>query len=169
MADGLKIEVKGLNEVRQQLINLGSVAGTKAMRQAMFAATKPLLARARQNTGIFSRSGALQKSLRRVFLAERFGFAAFGDNGSTFTISLGPKRRDRTAVTLYNLVYKPKHPRRGIYYGHFLEWGTKRGVHPWHWLEGALKSTAQQCVSLLGSETQKRIDKCLRTKRPVND
>lgn len=168
MADGVTVEVKGLDELRKQLINLGSVAGTKAMRQSMFAATKPLLAQAKANESRSSRSGALRESLRRSF---RIGKSkgVFSEGGSTFTISVGPKTKSRTAIALYNLVYRPKRPRRGIYHGHFIEFGTKTGTQARHHLEHALLSSQVQCTFGLANELRKRIERALRTKRPVND
>jgi HK97 gp10 family phage protein len=153
------IKVTGLKEIQQQLINLGSIAGTKAMRGAMRAATKPLLQKAKATAP--SRSGALREAL-----AQTFSVSAFG-SGSRFSILVGPKVKNRTAVALYNLIYRTK--RRGIYHGHFLEFGTATGTKATGFLRNALESTAQQCVSLLGSEIKKRIDKALISKRPAND
>lgn len=162
-----EIKVSGLKELNDNLRNLGSVTGTKAMRGGMFAATKPLIQRSKQNASIFSQSGALEHALRRVFKIEtRTG--ASGE-ASRFTISIGAKVRDRVAIALYNLFHKPKRPRRGIFHGHFLEFGTATGTRPWHFLEGALRSTQSICASLMASETAKRVKRALTTKRPVND
>lgn len=168
----MEIKVKGLKELQQQLINLGSITGTKAMRGAMRAATKPMLLRIKTTVPVSS--GALQAAERQVFFVSNFfsplrwfGGGASGD-GSTFTIKIGAKVRDRTAIALYNLVHKRKRPRRGIYHGHYVEFGTKSGTPRRDFMRNAAESTAERCVVLLASELGKRIDRALKSKRPVN-
>lgn len=147
------------------------------MRGAMFTATRPLFDRAKQNASVFSRpnakidgkvsSGALREATVRSFRVGKGG--AFLSSGSTFTMSVGPRVKHAKAVSLYNLVHRPRQPRRGIYHGHFLEWGTRKGVVARHYLERALRATQGACVALLSSEIAKRIARALGTRRPVND
>lgn len=162
-----EIKVTGFKDLQKRLASVGSITGTRAMRGAMFASTKPLLERTKQNAGIFSHSGALRQSLRRLFKVENSTLTS-GD-GSRFTISVGPKIRDRLAITLYNLFYRRKRPRRGIYHGHFLEWGTKTGTQAWHFMAGAVRSMASSTTELLAVQLGKRLDKATKTGRPVND
>ena len=160
------IVVRGLKEVQKQLINLGSVTGTKAMRGAMRAATKPLLAKAKAMAPV--RSGALREALAQTFTARsQSGFFGFG-SGTRFSILVGPRIKSRTAVALYNLVYKPRTPIKGIFYGHFLEFGTATGTERTNFLHNSLLSTFPQCVNLLAVELKKRIEKALKLKRPVD-
>ncbi len=143
----------------------------------MFSATKPLLDRSKVNASAFSRpgakfdgkvsSGALKEATVRSFRTGRTGAVLGG--GTRFTMTVGPRVKHRMAVALYNLVHKPKRPRRGIYHGHFLEWGTRTGTTARHYLERALRATQGACVALLATETGKRVARALGTKRPVND
>jgi HK97 gp10 family phage protein len=156
------VTVRGLKELEARLRDIGSVAGTKAMRSAMFTATKPILDRAKANAP--SRSGALRLALSRTFAIKSTGGGLlFGDApGSRFLIFIGPKVKNRTAVALYNLVYKPRRPRRGIFHGHFLEFGTKSGTRRTDFLKRALESSANEAVRRLADALKKRIDAAAR-------
>lgn len=140
------IQVRGLKEVQENLLRIGSVTGTRIMRSSMFTATKPTLDKARATTPV--RSGALREAMGRTFSAR----------GSRFSILIGPKIRNRTAIALYNLVYRLRRPRRGIIHGHLQEFGTRTGTRATHWLRRALESTASAAVSLLAATTKKRIE-----------
>jgi HK97 gp10 family phage protein len=204
----MDVQVRGLKELDERLVELGAVAGAKAMRSAMFTASKPILDRAKATAPV--KSGALREALARTFSVSKgssgsFGFLsrsggfgsgkakAFGigvGDGSRFSILIGPKVRNRTAVALYNLVHKTK--RRGIYHGHFLEFGhrigskrtgrlsdavtakgiaraQKRGlsfgagsVPGIHFLRNALAATASQATAKLAEALKKRIEAAAR-------
>lgn len=157
------IKVHGLRELEQKLIEIGSVAGTKAMRSAMFSASKPILDRAKANAP--TRSGALRHALSRTFAVKSLGGYRFGDlPGSRFSILVGPKVKNRTAIALYNLVYKPRRPRRGIFYGHFLEFGTSRGTRRTDFLRRAIEASASEAVNKLAEVLRKRIEAAARKK-----
>ncbi len=153
-----EISVTGLKELQKRLIEIGSVSGTKIMRSAMFAATKPILDKAKANAP--ERSGALRAALARTFgVAARSASLFSGEgSGSRFSILIGPKVRNRTAVALYNLVYNPKRPRRGIFHGHFTEFGTRTGTQARHWLRSALESSSRAATSLLAEALKKKIE-----------
>lgn len=158
----MTIKVTGLKELQARLIEIGSVAGTKAMRSAMFTASKPILDRAKANAPV--RSGALKQAISRTFAVRSMGGAYnFGEvPGSRFSILVGPKSKNRVAVTLYNLVYKPRRQRRGIYHGHFLEFGTARGTRRTDFLRRAIESSANEAVSRLAEALKKRIEAAAR-------
>lgn len=158
----MEIKVTGLKELQRKLVEIGSVAGTKSMRGAMMAATRPIQDQAKNTAPV--RSGALRQAVGRTFGVRSFGGAlSFGDSaGSNFSVLIGPKVRNRTAVALYNLIYKPRRPRRGIFHGHFVEFGTKSGVRATNWLRNALQSQANQSVSKLAVELRTRIEKVAR-------
>jgi HK97 gp10 family phage protein len=160
----MTIKVTGLKELQARLVEIGSVAGTKAMRSAMFTASKPILDRAKANAPV--RSGALRQAISRTFAVRALGGAyLFGDGpGSRFSILVGPKTKNRTAVALYNLVYKAKRPRRGVYHGHFLEFGTRRGTRRTDFLRRAIESSASEAVSKLAEALKKRIEAAARKK-----
>ncbi len=186
----MEVKVSGLKELQKSLIEIGAVAGTKSMRSAMFVATKPIMEQAKANTAKFTRSGALRESISRTFgikVASGFLFGSDRD-GSRFSILVGPKVKHRTAITLYNLVYKKRRPIRGIFYGHFLEFGhriatkktgylsraktlaginraSRRGksqglgrVEARPFLLPALLSRADECTRLLAETVKKRIE-----------
>lgn len=186
----MEVKVHGLKELQKRLVEIGSVAGTKSMRSAMFTATKPIMEQAKANTARFTRSGALRESISRTFGVKVSGGFVFGSDtaGSRFSILVGPKLRNRTAIALYNLVYKKKRPIRGIFYGHLLEFGhrigtrktgylsraktlaginraSRRGrsqgsgrVEPRPFLLPALLSRSAECTRLLAEALKKRID-----------
>jgi HK97 gp10 family phage protein len=158
------IKVTGLKELQAKLIEIGSVAGTKAMRSAMFTASKPILDRAKANAPV--RSGALRQAISRTFAVRSMGGAYhFGEvPGSRFSILVGPKTKNRVALALYNLVYKPKRQRRGIYHGHFLEFGTSRGTKRTDFLRRAIESSASEAVNKLAEALKKRIEAVVRKK-----
>lgn len=155
-----EIKVTGLKELQQRLKEIGSVSGTKVMRSAMFTATKPILDRAKATAP--KRSGALQVALTRTYTVDNKRVTSDDVNGARFSILVGPKTRNRTAIALYNLVYRRKKPRRGIFYGHFLEFGTKTGTHATNWLRRALESTSTTVTELLASTLKKRIETAAR-------
>lgn len=131
------------------------------MRSAMFTATKPILDRAKANAPV--RSGALRQAIARTFGVKSGARVLFGDvPGSRFSILIGPKVRNRTAIALYNLVYKPRRPRRGIFHGHFLEFGTKSGTRRTDFLKRALEASASQAVLKLAETLKKRIEAAAR-------
>jgi HK97 gp10 family phage protein len=204
----MEIKVHGLKELEDRLREMSAVAGTKAMRSAMFAASKPILDRAKATAP--AKSGALREALARTFSVSKssggFGFSSrssgfgasiargfgisLGAEGSRFSILIGPKVRNRTAVALYNLVHKTK--RRGIYHGHFIEFdhrigskrtgtlsrartgkgvlrATQRGksfglgtVPGTHFLRNALQATASQATAMLAEVLKKRIEAAAR-------
>jgi HK97 gp10 family phage protein len=161
----MDFKVSGLQELEKRLIEIGTVAGTKAMRSALFTATKPILEQAQATAP--TRSGALKQALARTFSVNAKAVPQFGDfgvssGGSLFSVSVGPKVKNRTAIALYNLVYKRRRPRRGIYHGHFLEFGTKRGTKATHWLERALRSRASEATTKFAEALKKRIEAATR-------
>lgn len=158
----MTVTVRGLKELQARLRDMSSVAGTKAMRSAMFTATKPILDRAKANAP--TRSGALRFAISRTFGVKGTGGGLlFGDvPGTRFSILVGPKVRNKTAIALYNLVYKPRRPRRGIFHGHFLEFGTKSGTRRTDFLKRALETSFHESVNRLAEALKKRIEAAAR-------
>lgn len=152
------IKVTGLKELQKKLIEIGSVSGTKSMRASMMAATKLIQDRAKSTAP--RRSGALATAIGRTFSVKNSSGSIFTGEGSgaRFSVLIGPKVKNKTAVALYNLVYKRKRPRRGIIHGHFLEFGTARGVKATNWLRNALQTVAQQSVDKLAEQLKRRIE-----------
>lgn len=130
MAATTEVTLRGLKEVDDRLVLLGKVAGEKVMRRTLFAAAKPIMDQAKRNiAAIPGGSGALHKATRRVYLKAR---RSSEGSGTRFTVAVGPKATDATAVALANLHYKRGRrgkPIRRVFWGHFVEWGftTRNG------------------------------------------
>jgi HK97 gp10 family phage protein len=157
----MQIKVSGLKEVEAQLRKLGSKDGTRVLRAAMLRATKPIEDQAKSNAAAISEgSGALSLAIGRRFLIGRQKtFGPLPDMGGRFTVSIGPIKKSRTAIALYNLFYGRK--RKGIFHGHFSEFGTKRSRKQ-PFLKPALDAKGPQAVSILAAEIRKGIDSLLR-------
>lgn len=163
----MEITVTGLREVEEKLIALGQKTGTKILRQSMLAAARPILDQAKSNVqSISGGSGALHKSLGMKFYIGKQNFAtdnglpALGTSGGRFTVQIAPLKTDRTALALHNLFYGRR--RRGIFYGHLVEFGHRnRGgkgftsAHPF--LLPALNAKGPAAVAALADEIRKRV------------
>lgn len=153
------VRVSGLKELDAKLKQIGAVAGQKAMRSSLFAASKPILDQAKANTARWPRgSGALNLSLGR-----RFSVSQNVTEGSRFTIGIGPRAKARAAIALYNLVYKRKRPIRGIFYGHLLEFRHKDraggDVEARPFLLPALQTKHEEATRLLAQKLEQEIAK----------
>jgi len=161
----LQIKVSGLKEVEAQLLRLGSKEGTKVLRAGMMRATKPIQDEAKRNAAaIQDGSGALERSIGRRFEVGTLGFVGEGllpNLGGKFKVVIAPLKSSRVAVALYNLFYRRK--RRGIFHGHFVEFGV-RGKAGRHILSRALNSRSAQAVQSLAAEIQAGIDRLLKSK-----
>lgn len=153
--------VRGLKELDAKLTQLSQVAAQKAMRNAIFAASKPILDQAKANAAAWPKgSGAIKESLTRTYSKGLL------DTGTKFTVSVGPKAKNRTAIALYNLVYKRRRPIRGIYYGHLLEFGHKDraggDVAAKPFLLPALESKKDEATQILADKLRQNIEKALK-------
>lgn len=171
MSDSFGVNLKGLRNVEERLTTLGSVGGERVMRSVLYAATKPILAAAKANAQALvgsadpkrpSGSGALAKSIRRVYLRPR----GLTTGGQRFTVSVAPKAKDRVAVALANLVYKRRRPIKGIFWGHLVEWGHKsRGtaaVPGRNIFRRAIDTTRATAVDIFEREIARRVDRAVR-------
>lgn len=166
MADGFSVEIKGLREVEQKLEILGGVAGAKVMRSTLFRASRPLLKAAQQGATRVQRSGALAKSIRRVYLRSTSG-GVFTGRTSRFTVSIAPKAKDRVAIALANMVYRRKKPIRGVYWGHLVEWGytvwrTGRRMPGRGIFTSAARSGAEESITLFGRYIRRNVDRAMK-------
>lgn len=171
MSDAFDVKLKGLRDIEDRLATLGSVGGEKVMRSVLYAATKPIEAAAKSNAQALigssdpkrpSGSGALAKSIRRVYLRLR----GLVSGGQRFTVSVAPKAKDRVAVSLANLVYKRKRPIKGVFWGHLVEWGHKsRGtasVPGRNIFRRAIDSTRATAVGIFEREIARRVERAVR-------
>lgn len=140
---------------------LGSKDGTKVLRAAMMRAAEPIEKQAEMNAAAMPNgSGALEKSIGRRFVVGKQASSTFlPDLGGRFTVVIAPLKSSRVAVALYNLFYRRK--RRGIFHGHFVEFGTKRSKKQ-PFLAPALNARGPQAVSVLADEIRKGIERLLK-------
>ena len=190
----MAIKVTGIKEVEEQLRKLGSKDGTRVLRAAMLRAAKPIEDQAKANAGAIAEgSGALQMSIgKRFSVGEKGTFLGLDlpELGGKFKVEIAPFRKSRVAVALHNLFYHRK--RKGIFYGHLIEFGHRVGTRqtgylrklgssarrrfgdargggaaagrvPAHpFLKPALDARGGQAVSVLADEIKKGIANLLR-------
>lgn len=123
----MTVKVRGLKEIEQQLIALGSKDGTRILRRATFLAGAPIEERAKARAAALPNgSGAMEKAItKRVTAGPKASFGVSPEMGSRFSVEIFPKAKNRVAIALHNLFYGRK--RKGIFYGHLLEWGHRIG------------------------------------------
>lgn len=127
----INMEVTGLKELEARLLELDALAAQKLMRRAARRSLIRLERQATANAESFARSGALAESVRIVTVKPR------GSN--VVEVQVGPKKRDRRGVALHNVYYGRK--RKGIFYGHLIEFGHRVGTRSTGWLRKANKRT----------------------------
>lgn len=168
MADEFTVEMKGLREIEERLTLLGSISGARVMRSTLFRASRPLLTAAQQNATRIQRSGALAKSIRRVYLRGVSVGGPFGDGvQNRFVVSIAPKAKDRVAIALANLVYRRKRPIRGVFWGHLVEWGfthkrSGRRIPGKGIFTAAARSRADESIALFAKYIRRNVDRAMK-------
>lgn len=161
----MQIKARGFKELEAQLLKLGSKEGTKVLRRAMFTATKPIEDQSKANAAALpTGSGSLVKAIGRRFVTGTTGgiFSGLLPNlGGKFSVVIAAVRNSRVAIALHNLFYKRK--RRGIFHGHFLEFGTVRSKR-FQFLRPAIDARGAEAVSKLASELKRGIEQLLERK-----
>lgn len=170
------MKVSGFAEIEKELLKLSDARGTKILRASMLAAAKPIAAQARANAAAIAKgSGALSLSIavggfsvkNRLDVGAWLG-ALVPAMGATFNVSVGPKSKHPTAVALYNIFYKRKRKRKGIYHGGFIEFkhlsksGSTVAAKPF--LEPALRSRSSEAVTIFADRMRQGIARALRPK-----
>lgn len=156
--DAISLEFKGLDQMIERMESLSAVARERALRSAMWPSMKPVLDDAKRISP--KRSGAMAVAMTRaVQTAGKGRGLSFGgtEKGLVARVVVTPKRNNRQAVALYNLFYKRSRPIRGIFYGHMLEWGTKRGVKPHRFMSRAITSNSQRVINIFAERMEKAI------------
>lgn len=120
----INMEVTGLKELEARLLELDTLAAKRLLTRATRRSLIKLERRATANAESLSRSGALAESIRIVTVKPK--------GSETVAVQVGPKKRDRRGVALHNLYYKRK--RKGIFYGHLIEFGHRVGTRSTGWL-----------------------------------
>lgn len=158
----MTIKVTGLRELEKQLQALGSKDGTRVLRAAMMRAAEPIQKQAQINAAALPNgSGALEKSIGRRFVigTQKSASQFLPDLGGRFTVVIAPLKTSRVAVALYNLFYRRK--RKGLFHGHFVEFGTNRSKKQ-PFLAPALNARGPQAVAVLADEIRKGIERLLK-------
>jgi hypothetical protein len=137
MAIVADIRLEGLKEIEARMVELDAMAGSRLLTRAVRRSLIPLEKRATANVRRFSESGALEQSIKIVTVRPR--------GSEVVAAQVGPKKTDRRALALHNVFYGRR--RRGIFYGHLVEFGfTTRGINSrrvkgWSWFGAAWSMT----------------------------
>jgi HK97 gp10 family phage protein len=164
----MNVELKGLKEVDAVLASLGAKDGARIVRRALTLAADPIVAQAKANAPVDS--GALRESIGKKFsVANKISEASFAVEaqptqlGSRIAVIIAPIARNKTAIALYNLVHSNRSKRRnGIFWGHFMEFGTKRDPVRRRFLGPALQSRAPEAIRIFAEQVNRGIAQQLR-------
>lgn len=156
----ITLRIKGLAELDAKLKQLSTLAQERALRRAMFRPMERVLKTAQANAP--RRSGALRLALTRMFTSARKGFAVNNARGLAARVAIAPRLKDPRAIALYNLSYGRRKRIRGIFYGHFLEFGTRKGTRATHFLGNALRAHAQHVIDEFAQELERAIERELK-------
>lgn len=137
MPVSVDIKVEGLREIEARLLELDAMAGARLLTRATRRSLIPLEKRATTNAASIGKSGALAESIQIVTVRPTGSEVA--------AVQVGPRKKSRRALALHNLYYSRK--RKGIFYGHLVEYGfTARGpsarkVRGWPFFQAAWSMT----------------------------
>lgn len=151
------LRLDGIDQVLRRLEGLSPIAREKALRGAMFKAMRPVLQAVVATTP--RRSGALRLAMKRVYL--RPTARQLVDNLAA-RVAVAPKARDRRALALANFSYGRTKRLRGVYWGHFVEFGTKRGIKPGRFMQRAIQANAQQVIDIFADDIEKQVRRQLK-------
>lgn len=151
------LRLEGLDRVVERLGQLAPVARERAMRAAMFKAMRPVLQAVVATTP--RRSGALRLAMARVYLRPTARAAA---DALAARVAVAPKAKNRQALALANFSYGRTKRLRGVYWGHFVEFGTKRGIKPGRFMQRALQANAQRVIDIFADDIEKQIRRQLK-------
>ena len=151
------LRLDGIDQVLRRLEGLSPIAREKALRGAMFKAMRPVLQAVVASTP--RRSGALRLAMKRVYL--RPTARQLVDNLAA-RVAVAPKTRDRRALALANFSYGRTKRLRGVYWGHFVEFGTKRGIRPGRFMQRAIQANAQQVIDIFADDIEKQVRRQLK-------
>lgn len=153
----VSLRLEGLDRVQARLANLHPLAREKELRSTMFKAMRPVLVAVVATTP--RRSGALRLAMKRVYL--RPSARQLVDNLAA-RVAVAPKSKDRRALALANFSYGRTKRLRGVYWGHFVEFGTKRGIKPGRFMQRALQANAQRVIDIFAADTEQKIRRTMK-------
>ncbi|HRC61627.1 MAG TPA: HK97 gp10 family phage protein [Dehalococcoidia bacterium] len=150
------LRIEGLDRVVANLERLQPIAREKAMRGAMFKAMRPVLLAIQATTP--RRSGALRLAMARVYLRPKQGLT----DGLAARVAVAPKTKNRQALALANFSYARTRRLRGVYWGHYVEFGTRRGIKPGRFMQRALAANAQPVIDIFAGDIDAQIRRQLK-------
>ena len=127
---GLEVEVKlqGLEAAFARLEELGALGQQKQVLTVLRRSARPTLRAAQSAARGLNGSGALSKAMKVAKVKTLKG-------DEVARVVVAPTAKDRTAVFVHNAFYGRK--RKGIFYGHLVEWGHRIGTRATGWLQKA--------------------------------
>jgi len=145
------VRVEGMENVEQMLINLGPVAGFKALRSGLMQASKPLFAAAKATAaatglkghGSDAMAAAMSRGTKKV-------------TPNITQLWVGPKNKHKKALAIYNSAHGTTLKR--LNYFHLVEWGAVHmAAQPF--MRPAFAATSKIAVANLGKEIGRAVDK----------
>lgn len=123
----MEVEVKltGLAECMARLEELGALGQQKLVLRVLRKSAKSTAVAAAGNARRFNRSGALAKAVRVAKVKTLKG-------DEVARVAVAPAVKDKVALYVHNAAYGRK--RKGIFYGHLVEWGHRIGTRSTGWL-----------------------------------
>ena len=154
MTNEVTVNLSGLLEVEQRLIDMGPEIGFKAARSGLMKASLPMFKAAKRNALAVRDSGALAMAMGRW--SRKAGRSGTGGRTTVVAVQIGPRSKNKRALALWNAEHKQKRPARALRHAHLAEYGSASG-RATPYLRPAFRSTADQVVRNFGKETQKAI------------
>lgn len=167
MTDRIDVEVLGLKQLSEKLKReIPQKARHRLMARALKRAARPMVRAARQNALSDSGSGALSASITSWTEKK----SASKESGHFASVHVGPKRGNKRQIARYYQFYgkkpTPVRLKRGIFHGHFVEFGhvvrTRTGtasVPAQPFLRPAQAATDKQIIKSFGAIMAEEIEK----------
>ena len=121
----VEVKLTGLAECMARLDELGALGQQKLVLRVLRKAAKPTAQAAAANARRFNGSGALSKAVKVASIKRTKG-------QEVARVAVAPTAKDKTAVYVHNAFYGRK--KKGIFYGHLVEWGHRIGTRATGWL-----------------------------------
>ncbi len=135
----IELSVKGLPEAFARLDEMAALGQQKLLMRILRKASKPVAEAASTNARKFGRSNALAVSVRGVQIKRPPRGAS---RAEVARVSVAPVYKDSTANYAHNAFYGRK--RKGVFYGHLLEFGHRVGTRRTGYLQKLNRPNSQR-------------------------
>ena len=154
-----ELQVTGLKDLEKKLIREIPVkARSNVMARALKISAKPMIATAKSKAMNGDSSGALSMAIAPWTETKSKTRKA----GLFVRVHVGPRRSNKKALAryfgFYGIAPTPKQFKRGIYHGHFVEFGSK-GRSPKPFLRPALAAHGPQLIKSFGAIMAQEIER----------